>query len=484
MIIQCQSCSTKFRVGDEKVKPPGIKVRCSKCGEVFFYEFSVDGGNGQSEASTLEQPSVNENNSLNELTAEPEESQETVENTEEPDIQAEVADQEETVINQEPEPAPSETDSIDYSVEEIENKEVEAIDTQPQTPDEEDDLSRLSKEIMAAQIGTNLTEEEEGSDEAESSDDFNIDNLDELSQETITQDEAVKDIDEAVKDIMEQQHQDSVQESAFTPPTSPSSPSPGEQEGNAGGELRGSTLVVDQDVLEQTHSKGTVASAQDAEAYHIKSSATSRARRYPRKSKSGGFFKSFFKFVLTVIFLGALFFSSMYILNETEIYPNNYYNKFSVISGNLLGEDNNVDKNKVKVLDLNGEWFNSKYGQVYVVTGDIINRSDESINFVKLKVNYISDGNKIFSQDVYAGNTISDWEIRNKPFNAIQTKLLRKKGDIIYEDVNNLDGLNFDIQPGEEVPFFSVFPAQDKILGLKYRVEVMDYESSKVSNKP
>ena len=122
--------------------------------------------------------------------------------------------------------------------------------------------------------------------------------------------------------------------------------------------------MVDQDALEQTYTKGTVASAQDAEAYHIKSSATSRARRYPRRSKSGGFFKSFFKFALTVILLGALFFSSMYDLNETKIYPNNYYSKFSVITGNILGEGRNVDLGKVKVIDLNGKWFNSKYGQV------------------------------------------------------------------------------------------------------------------------
>ena len=46
MIIQCEACKTKFRVGDDKVKPPGIKVRCSKCGEVFFFEYSLHEDNG------------------------------------------------------------------------------------------------------------------------------------------------------------------------------------------------------------------------------------------------------------------------------------------------------------------------------------------------------------------------------------------------------------------------------------------------------
>jgi len=35
MIIQCEACQTRFRLADEKVKPGGIKVRCSKCKEVF-----------------------------------------------------------------------------------------------------------------------------------------------------------------------------------------------------------------------------------------------------------------------------------------------------------------------------------------------------------------------------------------------------------------------------------------------------------------
>jgi len=35
MIVQCEACQTKFRLADEKVKPGGTKVRCSKCKEVF-----------------------------------------------------------------------------------------------------------------------------------------------------------------------------------------------------------------------------------------------------------------------------------------------------------------------------------------------------------------------------------------------------------------------------------------------------------------
>ncbi|PLX98722.1 MAG: hypothetical protein C0623_11555 [Desulfuromonas sp.] len=35
MVIQCSSCDTRFKLADDKIKPGGVKVRCSKCKEVF-----------------------------------------------------------------------------------------------------------------------------------------------------------------------------------------------------------------------------------------------------------------------------------------------------------------------------------------------------------------------------------------------------------------------------------------------------------------
>ena len=35
MVIQCSSCDTRFKIADDKVKAGGVKVRCSKCKEVF-----------------------------------------------------------------------------------------------------------------------------------------------------------------------------------------------------------------------------------------------------------------------------------------------------------------------------------------------------------------------------------------------------------------------------------------------------------------
>ena len=390
-------------------------------------------------------------------------SNETAGNSEEPAPQAEAADQND--VTDQGETNPDETDKTESSDANYSNVEVESIETTTQANKEEDELTKLSKEIMAAQIGgTDISQAAEASSENETVDDI----PDELTQPVAEEKEPLMEV------VDNTPPQNTAEQSDFSPP-----PEPQDNRANEGANIRNSTLVVDQDVLEQTYTKGTVSSGQESSAYHVKSSSSSRGRRYSRKSRGGGFFRGLFKLLLAVVFLGALFFSSMFVLNEMKIYTNDYYSTLIPIKDRLFGENKKLALKNVKVTDQNGKWFNSKYGQVFVVSGDIINKSDEPINFVKLKVNYSSEGNRIFSQEIYAGNTLSNWELKNRPFNTIQNKLLRKKGDILYEDVNNLDGLNFDIQPGEEVPFYSVFPAQDKILGLKYRVEVLDYESQK-----
>lgn len=40
MIVQCDKCTTKFRIADEKVTPGGVKVRCSRCAHVFVVSSS------------------------------------------------------------------------------------------------------------------------------------------------------------------------------------------------------------------------------------------------------------------------------------------------------------------------------------------------------------------------------------------------------------------------------------------------------------
>ncbi len=36
MIIDCEQCSTKFKLDDERIPEDGIRVRCSRCQHAFF----------------------------------------------------------------------------------------------------------------------------------------------------------------------------------------------------------------------------------------------------------------------------------------------------------------------------------------------------------------------------------------------------------------------------------------------------------------
>ena len=38
MIVQCDQCNAKFRLDDSKVKEGGVKVRCSKCKNIFIVQ--------------------------------------------------------------------------------------------------------------------------------------------------------------------------------------------------------------------------------------------------------------------------------------------------------------------------------------------------------------------------------------------------------------------------------------------------------------
>ena len=36
MVIQCEKCDTRFRLPDDRLKPEGVKVRCSHCKSYNF----------------------------------------------------------------------------------------------------------------------------------------------------------------------------------------------------------------------------------------------------------------------------------------------------------------------------------------------------------------------------------------------------------------------------------------------------------------
>ena len=451
MIIQCEACKTKFRVGDDKVKPPGIKVRCSKCGEVFFFEYSLHEEQVQEEVAaspfaeeTPQQPEIPqaESKAKDELPDIPvDDTPDEVPETISFDTTAPETD--ELISSEDPEPPEDVKFEIDNQEPTVENP-VENIEIdKPPDLEEKTESSFINLEI---------------------------DHLDDMAESQGVSKDTNLENDFKTPDISETK--------------TVSEPPPPERQQS---EFQTPNLSLDQDVLEQTYTKGTVASSADVqEPAYAAAKKSPAVRRYPRGRRSGsGFFRKFLTWIFSIILIGTLFLVSMFLLNETKIYPNDYFSRFDSFASKYYGGDGRGDlKNSVRIRGDKGSWFSSKYGQVYVVSGEAVNTSNTPINYLKLRVYYVSDGTNIFIQELYAGNTLSKREIKNNSFNSLQAKLNRKNGDISYDDANNLDGLNFDIQPGEIIPFYSIFPAKEKILGLKYRVEVVDFDSAEITENP
>jgi len=134
MIVQCQACQTRFRLADEKIKPGGTKVRCSKCKEIFT-------------VTPVEPEPVEETvdfNSFN-MEAVPEETpDETAVPTDIPE-QGDSGPQEES-FEQEEEPAPAtEAENISEPADQAQNDEI--------------DFSGLEEEMGDADAGDELAEE-------------------------------------------------------------------------------------------------------------------------------------------------------------------------------------------------------------------------------------------------------------------------------------------------------------------------------------
>ena len=444
MIIQCEACKTKFRVGDDKIKPPGIKVRCSKCGEVFFFEYSLHDQHGN-------EPEVNP--------FEEEKQEEVVTDNAQVDDNVLPIKQDDPGIE-----TPAETAGFDP----------------PAKTEEQIDTSGIEEAAdISADPGIDNTDQPDQDIEIDTSADTPDDKSDAFLNLEI----------DHLDDMAENQgvKSDGEQAEEFTPPAKePETANQPIAREEPRDEFKSPELSLDQDILEQTYTKGTVATSSDIpQPRYAAASTAAGVKRYRRGKSGGGFFKKFFGWLLSIILLVALFLVAMFLLNETKIYPNNYFERFDSYTRSIYGGSEQFElKKNIKIKEVKGSWFSSKYGQVFVVSGEAVNTSANPVNYVKLRVYYISEGTNIFIQELYAGNTLSKREIKNSSFNSLQAKLNRKNGDISYDDAKNLDGLNFDIQSGVAIPFYSIFPAKEKILGLKYRVEVVGYESAEISKDP
>jgi predicted Zn finger-like uncharacterized protein len=436
MVIECENCKRKFRLDDSRIKPPGSSVRCSKCGHIFFVSKAED----FSDESKLEPP------------------QETLL----------FEDLKEEIVTEEK--------SNDYL--EI-----------------EEPLSGGSSDITQAEMSIRKETDETDSDIVDLPTEHD-ENLEEFIEKNIAEDNKADIQSEKLQGLEEQEtnfdleQTDSKQE---TKDSIQSTPELFEAGDNEESNIVSNELYTETNLEEENSQEIATASLDNIpnedmnivtnigeeefdQPYNEMSESTSRT--HIPKSGAGFVAKIIYTFI-TIAALFVIFIASLVILINAEILPKGTLSNLTALVESIIPiELYNTETDKVIITEHSGRWMNTVNGQVYIVSGFITNESQVPVHYVKLKSKYIAAEKIQFEDIFYAGNTFTDNELKVSPIENILSKLKQKNGDIDVNNSRKLAGLNYNIQPGESIPFFTVFPADGRILGLKYNLQIIGYKDS------
>lgn len=196
------------------------------------------------------------------------------------------------------------------------------------------------------------------------------------------------------------------------------------------------------------------------------------------KSNSGIFARIIYT-LITIAAVFVIFIASLVILINAGILPKGTLSGLiTVVESISPVEFSSTEAPKILITEHKARWMNTINGPIYIVSGLITNESVVPVHYVRLRSEYIAADKKQFEDIFYAGNTFTDKELKGTPIKNILLKLDQRNGDIDVNNSRKLAGLNYNIKPGESIPFFSVFPAEGRVLGLKYNLEVVDYKEA------
>ncbi|MGB7293194.1 MAG: zinc-ribbon domain-containing protein [Thermodesulfobacteriota bacterium] len=200
---------------------------------------------------------------------------------------------------------------------------------------------------------------------------------------------------------------------------------------------------------------------------------------YMGRKSGGSILKSAFNYFIILLFTLIIIVAVFTILMSLELISSERISGYgNYLRSKLAFTLPKISSDDVVVTGSVGRWVSTRNGLVYLVSGQITNNSSKVVNFVKLKSEFKSAGENIYEQTVYAGNSLSENELKTLPIEDTILKLKRKSGDIDFNDPRRLAGLNYGIKPGESIPFYIVFPSKRRILGLKYDIDVSEFETA------
>ena len=149
--------------------------------------------------------------------------------------------------------------------------------------------------------------------------------------------------------------------------------------------------------------------------------------------------------------------------------------KFGLYPEQWFWESDDISR-KLIVRNTESQWVSTKKGYLFFVRGEIMNESDVPVSYIKLRSSFQVSGRTVYVQDFYSGNTLSIRDLRNADTDHPFQKLSRKSGDDLSALTGTEASANVNIKPGNTVFFNTFYLSVNKILGLKYEIEIMDFE--------
>lgn len=423
MIIHCEKCERKFKVDASRIKPEGSKVRCSKCGHIFI-------------ALRDEPETVIEDTELNNedlMNSRNETSEQSAPGNEKQEPGDEMLDIE-----------LDRTPNDDSNWEEF----VNITKTSTKDPDTKDPESGSAEETT--------TETEQG--------DFTWGKL--------SLDDEAPEAEPKMPEMFEDEGSSDEPKAEEQPEAQPR-----EEDIETGVYARRKereSLILDTDAQDKHD---------DIEGYYGKASEATMHRGVYHSQKPK---KNIFGKILSTLMIAAVFViiivASLTILINLELIPEDQVLRAKVLVESVLPVSLGPEEaESIVITQHGGSWVSTRYGPLYVVSGLLKNVSTTPVHYIQLRSQFVSAGNTLYEDTVYAGNTFTENELKLSRTEDIVFKLKNKNGDIDYYNMDKLSGRNYDIKPGDTIPFFAVFPSDRTILGLKYNLQVVGYEGPSVN---
>ena len=477
MVIQCSSCDTRFKLADDKLKPGGVKVRCSKCKEVFTVmppeEEAPAGGTAEESSSDA---AANDWSDLNgeSGSGESEESGGIDWSDIGGDDDSSSADSTPDLSDDSSEDA---GDDFSFGGDD-ESSDSSGISFDDDSSSEAGDSISFDDESTDSD---NISFDDEDSSGGVSEDDFGFDDpVGEGAQDEFSFDDDSGSSLDVADDAPDFDWDGSSEESG-----EPDDFDFGDAEGGDDGDLDFSSVALEEKeepapMPPPISEQSPAAMADDVEKpMSAKGPQTGSGKKHTRKQKKAkkkGPLRGLFMLVLFILLLagghaGILYWKGIWKgdpaelanLDHEKVHIQVYQDLYAELTGGQVVKE---PEGQITVLNMNGYFVeNSVIGTIFVIEGQIKNEFKEARSAIAVRgLLYNQAGKPVMRKKAYCGNKLSEEELRSSSLEKINEKLGNQFGEALS---------NLDVSPDAVLPYTIVFGKLPENLS-EFNVEVAE----------